>query len=59
MVLNCQVPSAITGPVAWTIPEWDTPPKKPLPVLSQKRIPWIGISAEFGSNVENDLIGRS
>lgn len=56
MVLNCQVPSAITGPVAWTIPEWETAktPHKDPPAPRSKPSPWIGISGEIGT-FEGDI----
>lgn len=38
MSLICQVPSAITGPVAWTIPEYEKASKKS----------WVGIGLDAG-----------
>ena len=57
MVLNCQVPSAISGPVAWTIPEYGkvAPPPPPAPP-KESHLPWIGVSAEFAT-LEGDYLG--
>lgn len=54
MILNCQVPSAITGRVAWTIPEYKDARPTPIPP-KEHHMPWIGISVEAGL-LEGDFL---
>ena len=47
MSLICQVPSAIVGPVAWTIPEYEN---TQIPRERKPSKVWVGLMAEIGNS---------